>query len=460
MQAILNPETSFVLIAVAARIGHGMGLHRWLEGFGISLAELEQRRRVFWIIYILEKSTCIRTGRPSAISEEDIGVGLPPEDLHVEGDVGIHVPSLPGQKFYPFRNMCAIALIESRVYTELYSAKSRTRTAEQKLQWVGRLDRELQEWKDTIPLEIRPEHKIQCEREQRFAIIMLHFVYYNCVTAIHRVSVHHGSWTINDDDLGSDTTPQPSTPASSTSSTLNPRVYASYALCLSAARSIIHLAFHFLDFDDDPRNSLIWIAIYFPLSGFLTLFAHSLQSPGDPRVDSDLELLEGTLKYLSGRSDIESRAASSLILDVFGELVSIAREHVKNTTSRAETASPDRNLQNSVGEMQQSPSQPPLQARIQSPGMPEMPHPFTAAPSSSLLSGLSPPSVSQSDYSATDQPVLPSNFSGDSVFDFLPFGTTDPTFMIAPDWSQFDFPATMNDDGGFLAANQYAWERN
>lgn len=77
MQAVTNPEGAFVLIGLAARLAHAIGLHRWLEGFGLTQADLEQRRRVFWVMYVLEKSMCIRTGRPSAISDEDIGVSLP-----------------------------------------------------------------------------------------------------------------------------------------------------------------------------------------------------------------------------------------------------------------------------------------------------------------------------------------------------------------------------------------------
>jgi hypothetical protein len=456
LQTVPNPEASFFLIAAAARIGHAMGLHRWLEGFGVSQAELEQRRRVFWIIYIIEKSTCIRIGRPSAINDDDIGVGLPPEDLHAEGDVGIQVPSAPGQKFYPFRTMCAVALIESRVYSELYSAKSQTKTAGETLLCVGLLDQELQEWKDTIPLEIRPEHQIQCEREHRFAIIMLHFVYYNCVTAIHRVSVYHGSWTSNDGNPGNDAAPLPSTPVSSANSTLSPRVYTSYALCLSAARSIIHLASHFLDSEDDPRNSLIWIALYFPLSACLTLFAHALQSPRDPRADSDLGLMERTLKYLSRPSDIDNKATSVFILEVFGELLTIAREHVKNATSSTQTASTYHSPPGRVSEAQQPSGQPPLPNGIQSPGIPEVPNDSTSFSPRLLFSEHSPVTRPRSPYSATDPTTLPSNFSGYPTFNFLPFDTIDPTFMTNPDLSQFDFLAAMDDDWGLLAGNQDA----
>jgi hypothetical protein len=447
MQAVMNPEISFVLIGTAVRIGHGLGLHRWLDGFGLSQSELEQRRRVFWIIYILEKSTCIRIGRPSAINDEDIGVPLPPEDLQGEGGTGIEVLSTPGRKFYPFRAACAIALIESRVYSELYSARSWTKSPEERLNRVSRLDQELQEWKDSIPLEIRPEHAIQCEGEHRFATIMLHFVYYNCVTAIHRVSVHHGSWASKDGDAGSCATLPRSPPISSTSSPSNPRVYASYALCLSAARSTIHMATHFLGFDEDPRNCLIWIAIYFPLAAYLTLFAHTLQAPLDPRVENDLELMERSLTYLCRPLNIWPRPAASFIFDVFSDLTTIAREYVKKARARDSTTAPtSRNSQDGIPAPETTFFQHATHVSMQSSGSPPAMSPFGGSPSS-------PVSIPQPLLSIAD-PMAgtpPQDFSSHHPFSFLPFDMTDldPTFMFATDWNQLDLTGVIDRDAEF-----------
>jgi hypothetical protein len=60
----------------------------------------------------------------------------------------------------------------------------------------------------------------------------LHFAYYNCLTTIHRMSVHHGYWTSRLSNYaiqGLNVRP------------LNPRVFSSAALCVSAARASIHL---------------------------------------------------------------------------------------------------------------------------------------------------------------------------------------------------------------------------
>jgi hypothetical protein len=445
LQAITNPEGAFVLIGTAARLAHAMGLHRWLEGFGLSQAELEQRRRVYWVIYVIEKSTCLRIGRPSAINDEDIGLELPPQDLDVERG-GIRIPSMGDRKYYPFRAMCSIALIEGKVYSELYSAKSQTITPDEKLRSVGRLDRDLQDWKDSIPTELRPEHEIQCERDEMFPILMLHFSYYNCLTAIHRVSVHHGSWAGRDDELDSNSNPDPPSPELLETTGLNPRVYASYTLCLSAARTIIYLTVNYLDSASDPQNTLIWIALYFPISACLTIFAHILQSPLDPKSESDLGLLERTLEYLRRPSKSQTNGAAFLLLDVIGGLLVIAREHVMNFKMKGAPSSSDTVISNGIQVGEGAPD-----ASFQSPG----PSGIQGSSNGHPISHLDP--NVPCDYSSN---APPSSWTPPTPSSFLPLTNPDSALMTTPDLSQFDFSTFMNSDGFLLADehNHYGWE--
>jgi hypothetical protein len=51
-----NPQPSFFLIAAAIRLSHSLGLHkRGIPHLGLDPAEAEQRKRVFWIGYMLDK---------------------------------------------------------------------------------------------------------------------------------------------------------------------------------------------------------------------------------------------------------------------------------------------------------------------------------------------------------------------------------------------------------------------
>jgi hypothetical protein len=122
--------------------------------------------------------------------------------------------------------------------------------------------------------------------------------------------------------------------------------------------------------------------------------------------------------------------------------------------ARAGTDSVDRNPGDSVSGVQQSSSQTPLQNTIQDSGIAEALHRSVSLPSPSSLSGLSPMTATQPVHSGTDPTVLPSHFSSQSPFNFIPFDTADPTFTITPDLSHFDFAAAMNDEGAFLAGER------
>jgi hypothetical protein len=55
LQGTPNPQPSFFLVAAAIRLSHSIGLHKRGSGFNLNESEIEQRKRVFWIAYLLDK---------------------------------------------------------------------------------------------------------------------------------------------------------------------------------------------------------------------------------------------------------------------------------------------------------------------------------------------------------------------------------------------------------------------
>lgn len=55
LQGSPNPQPSFFLISAAIRLAHSIGLHKHGDGFGLNKTEVEQRKRVFWIAYMIDK---------------------------------------------------------------------------------------------------------------------------------------------------------------------------------------------------------------------------------------------------------------------------------------------------------------------------------------------------------------------------------------------------------------------
>lgn len=257
-----------------------------------------------------------------------MNVDLPAEDP--SDNIG-NIPLADGKgKVNLFRLMCTFAVIESKVYKQLYSTKASKQSDGELLNTIGELDKELEEWKDGIPLDFRPEHEIKASHTPLILhIVVLHFAYYNCLTTIHRMSVHHGYWTSRLSNYaiqGLNARP------------LNPRVFSSAALCVQAARASIHLIRYIPQGDFScvwqvlakrgRSSSLLTISrliLYFPVSALVTLFANILQNPQDVRARTDVKLMNQVVNFLSLLSVTEEQGGIRRMLGVCSEFERIAK---------------------------------------------------------------------------------------------------------------------------------------
>ncbi|PHH60649.1 hypothetical protein CDD81_1370 [Ophiocordyceps australis] len=311
MQGTPNPQPTSLLIAAAIRLAHSIGLHKRGTGFNLNPIEIEQRKRVFWIAYMLDKDLCLRSGRPAAQDDDDMNVDLP--DADPPDNIG-NIPLADGKgKMNLFRVICEFTVIESNVYKRLYSTKATKRTDGELLNTIGELDQQLEEWKDRIPIDFRPEHEIKASHTPLILhIVMLHFTYYNCLTTIHRMSIHHGYWTSRLSNYaiqGLNARP------------LNPRVFSSAALCTAAARASISL----LKYIPQGDFSCVWLILYFPVSALMTLFGNILQNPLDPRAKSDTRLMNLVVTFLSMLGQEAEQGGVHRMLGICSEFVRIAK---------------------------------------------------------------------------------------------------------------------------------------
>ncbi|KAF8470584.1 fungal-specific transcription factor domain-containing protein [Kalaharituber pfeilii] len=311
MQGTANPQPSYFLLAAAVRLSNSIGMHRRGNWFGLNPVEVEQRRRVFWIMYLLDKELALRSGRPGAINDDDINVDLPEED---PADGVGNIPLQGGKtKVNLFRLLAQFSQIEGKVYMQLYSAKASRQSDQELLNTIGDLDQELEKWKESVPLDIRPEHEIKMDQGPLVLhVVMLHFAYYNCLTTIHRMSIHHGYWTSRLSNYAI---------AGLSARPLNPRVFSSAALCVSAARASIHL----IKYINDKDCPCIWLIMYYPVSALVTLFANILQNPLDPRARADLRLMHAVCDFLLAIREEDENGSVSRMLAVCEEFDRIAK---------------------------------------------------------------------------------------------------------------------------------------
>ncbi|KAH6611206.1 Zn2Cys6 transcriptional regulator [Trichoderma cornu-damae] len=315
MQGTPNPQPTFLLIAAAIRLSHSIGLHKKGTGFNLNPIEIEQRKRVFWIAYMLDKDLCLRSGRPPAQDDDDMNVELP--DADPEDNIG-NIPLADGKgKMNLFRVMCEFAVIESNVYKRLYAARAAKQSDGELLATIGELDQELEEWKDRIPIDFRPEHEIRASHTPLILhIVMVHFTYYNCLTTIHRMSIHHGFWTsrlANYAISGQNVRP------------LNPRVFSSAMLSTAAARASISL----LKYIPQGDFSCVWLILYFPVSALVTLFGNILQNPLDQRAKSDVRLMNLVVTFLSMLGQEAEQGGVHRMLGVCSEFCRIAQRVIE-----------------------------------------------------------------------------------------------------------------------------------
>ncbi|OIW29907.1 fungal-specific transcription factor [Coniochaeta ligniaria NRRL 30616] len=312
LQGTPNPQPTFLLIAAAIRLSHSIGLHKRGTGFNLNPVEIEQRKRVFWIAYMLDKDLCLRSGRPPAQDDDDMNVDLPEADP--VDNIG-NIPLADGKgKMNLFRLMCEFAVIESKVYKKLYSTKAVKQSDGELLNTIGELDEELENWKDSIPIDFRPEHEIKASHTPLILhVVVLHLTYYNCLTTIHRMSIHHGYWTSRLSNYaiqGLNAKP------------LNPRVFSSAALCTAAARASISL----LKYIPQGDFSCVWLILYFPVSALVTLFGNILQNPLDPRARSDTRLMNLVVTFLSTLGQEAETGGVHRMLGVCSEFEKIAKK--------------------------------------------------------------------------------------------------------------------------------------
>jgi hypothetical protein len=174
-------------------------------------------------------------GRPSVIHDNDIELA-PPTD---SGDIS---------EATFFSSRVKLTLIESEIYARLHCCRSRQEPGYKRLGLVNDFDKRLREWRDTLPLSIRPEEPILCATEHIPHAVRLQFAYFNSVITLHRLSIYNTLFSGS--EPGMNMLPDQD-------SDLPPQAYASHLTCLEAARHTAKLLLA-LDYHSHlPRDNVM-----------------------------------------------------------------------------------------------------------------------------------------------------------------------------------------------------------
>ncbi|PGH05822.1 hypothetical protein AJ80_08270 [Polytolypa hystricis UAMH7299] len=274
-------------------------------------------RTLFWLCYVLDKDLSLRTGRPPSLADEQCDLTLPPE--YVQNIASLGLNTSPGDLLDQFPGDLRLSIIKSKTYNGLYSARSMSKPDAELLRTIRELDDELDRWRSLFPVPCRlgflTDRSTGVHASMRGAMLTLE--YYHCTTMIHQASSRCNAWAAaNGHELEG--------------------VSSSLALCVEASRSsLLHLKASRAIIPDD----CFWVVIFYPVSGFLTLFCNILMNPSHERAPDDLKLIEAYSMCLgeipARRLSIDEIFHFKLINDFLRELSRLAKCAVDQAADRS-----------------------------------------------------------------------------------------------------------------------------
>lgn len=151
-----TPEVELVptLVASAVKLCQWLGLHRKLGADQLDHSEAKERERVFWITYVLDRDTSLRTRGPCLIQNHDLDMEMPGFEDTAD-TVGILIGSDGRSWFNFFRCRVHLARIQGLVYDWVFSLSAERLSASEKYENMNRIANMLRNWRNAIPEEYR-----------------------------------------------------------------------------------------------------------------------------------------------------------------------------------------------------------------------------------------------------------------------------------------------------------------
>ncbi|KAJ5709345.1 hypothetical protein N7493_010679 [Penicillium malachiteum] len=307
-------QAALPFMTAAMRSCQRMGLHRNINRPDLSHVQQEQRRRVFWIAFVIDQSTCLRAGNAPSQHPDDFDVPLPEltEDDH-DPEVSSNIPF--------FCQLCRMCVIKSRIYCRLYTAKALQKPPHELYKSVSELNIELETWKKDYPFTEVPKIRgAESDFLFGFASIALHFVYYNALIMIHRMPL-----LLNYLLASRENEPE------EFKSYRKARASKSSAICAMAARNTLKLV------NNMPWGEISWLwsLLYYVFLASSTLFSGILRNTRSTSVKEDLQTLNMAARFFATIvSNDEAANYSGFMARVSATLERIARIAVEREEKR------------------------------------------------------------------------------------------------------------------------------
>ncbi|GKZ30521.1 hypothetical protein AbraIFM66950_009360 [Aspergillus brasiliensis] len=280
-QGTPNPQALFMFAAAAMRLAQSIGLHR--ETASGASPEAEQRRRVYWIAFILDSDISIRVGRPPVQDLEDYDTFLPTENP----PDGKGVLTIDGTKINFFRLLAQLALIQRLFGKKLYTVTVRREQRDDVIERIKTCEEALLGWKKSLPSGLQPQ--------RTFAPKSSYFLQHVCMFQANAIERSRQG---TDEDIA-------------------PTVSRS----LDAARSALAL----LPLVHSPGSTYKWNIIYFPAAACVPLALGILAHPTNSNAGNDLSMVQDAVSFLKSTASEEPDTFVDFVLSMCSDLERSAR---------------------------------------------------------------------------------------------------------------------------------------
>ncbi|KAI7772379.1 hypothetical protein LZL87_007740 [Fusarium oxysporum] len=273
--------------------------------------------RVFWVVYVVEKTMSFHFGRPSAIIDVNIIVPMPYiPDSHLGALNWTHIFAQQSR-------------LLSRAMNTLFCPGVCHRGSQYFLMTIDQLLEDLEQWRASITEEFRPGYSSQFNLVRRpmhgTVGIWINYLYYSLKLILLRSRLQIDSYQ---------------------GSGLSKASHSDQLIEVS--RSVLEIVTYV---DVEPSTPL-WIIAAIPLCALFVLFDHVISNPKSPDTRSNLALLNIAGGHFSR---IEFASGGTLPGSLISEFTYIAREYINQCDNQdslkgAQNMIPSVNHDTSVGE--------------------------------------------------------------------------------------------------------------
>ncbi|KAJ5746512.1 hypothetical protein N7520_011694 [Penicillium odoratum] len=301
VEGLGNPALEYTFCSSAVRLAQAKGLHRQpAKSWKLPEAEILHRNWLWWAIYCSDKSIARRSGRPSAIDDEEISCEIPSKK--VDG-------STMDLDFFTYA--IRHAQLSSQISHQLLSAKALRFGPTSLIDRVKNMLQRLEMLQRTLPAHLKIDsakgNALSPSAIRYDHIMYLHDAYYGSLMAIHSLFSYPWIWLL--DNMENNVAVQSQMAASSVA-------------LAEAARNII-LASRVLEINPSSPH---WLAFSYPMFALINLFICVLKSPTAPSSNSSLALLDMAAGHFG---HMEFITTSELSFPFAREAASLARKVVK-----------------------------------------------------------------------------------------------------------------------------------